>query len=229
MQIKVTGHGVEITGPLRDYVHEKVSKLEEFFGNILKVEVVLDARSIDNVERRQVAEIRAWMGGLTEVQASEGGRDMYAAIDMAVEEAKRQIERHKEKVVGGQRRKAKKIKQLSRETPPAGIEGGTVLVRTSRLAGKPMGREEAQAELNNLRQDFLAFRNTDTKEVNVIRRNNDAFDLLRPERDLTPEEAVEELKRSGENIIVFNNSSTRASSIIFRRKSGNFGLIEPEI
>ena len=32
MQIKVQGHGVEVTEPLRDYAHKKVSKFEEFFN-----------------------------------------------------------------------------------------------------------------------------------------------------------------------------------------------------
>jgi putative sigma-54 modulation protein len=114
MQIKITGRGVEVSEPLRDYVQDKAAKLEEFFDNIQKVEVVLDARSINDAERRQVAEIRAWMAGLKMIQAIEAGKDMYAAFDLALEEAKRQIEKHKEKMVHEKRRAAKKFKILSR-------------------------------------------------------------------------------------------------------------------
>lgn len=114
MQIKVSSRGVKITEPLRDYVHAKIGKLEEFFSNIQKIEVILDARTIDDVERRQVAEIRAWMAGLRVIQASEAGKDMYAAIDLVFEEAKRQIEKHKEKMVHEKRREAKKFKIISR-------------------------------------------------------------------------------------------------------------------
>lgn len=229
MQIKITGHGVEITDSLRDYVQQKVSKLEEFFNNIQKVEVFLDARSIDDAERRQVAEIRAWMAGNRMIQAREGGKDMYAAMDLVIEEAKRQIERHKEMVGHEQRRKAEKIKQHVRETPHVSPEIGPVLVKLSRFAGKPMNFEEARAELMSMGQEFLAFRNTETKEINVIRRNKEDFDLLRPEKDLTAQQAVEELKKSGDNLVIFNNSETSCPSIVFRRKSGNFGLIEPEL
>ena len=114
MQIKVTGHGLDITPPLRDYVHAKIAKLEEFFKSIQKVEVVLDARSIENVDKRQVAEIRAWMSGRKMVQAQEAGRDMYAAIDMVIDETKRQIEKHKEMLGHEKIRKARKWKLLSR-------------------------------------------------------------------------------------------------------------------
>jgi putative sigma-54 modulation protein len=229
MQIKVTGRGTEITAPIRDYVHEKVGKLEEFFKNIQKIEVVLDARAIDDVEKRQVAEIRAWMAGLKMIQASEAGRDMYAAIDLAVEEAKRQIQRHKRMHVQEQRRKAEKIKKEVGGTPPVEVRTGPVLVRLSRSAGKPKTIDEAKEELKLMKQDFLAFRNIETNEMNVVRKNGKEIEVLRPKMELLPEEAVEELKKSGSPLIVFNNKSSQAPSVVFRRKSGNFGLIEPEL
>ena len=229
MQIKVTGRRTEITAPLRDYVHEKVSKLEEFFSNIQKVEVILEARSIDDVERRQVAEIRAWMAGLKMIQASEAGRDMYAAVDLVIEEAKRQIQRHKQKHVQEQRRKAEKVKHELSAIVHVEVENGPVLVNLKRASGKPMDLNEAKEELKLLKQDFLAFRNIETNELNVIRKSEKEFVLLRPEKEMLPDEAVEELKKSGNNLIVFTNKSSRIPSVIFRRKSGNFGLIEPEL
>ena len=118
MQIKLTGHGTEITDALRTYVHEKIVKLEEFFKNIQKVEIVLDAREISDAQQRQVAEIRAWMAGNRMIQAREGGKDMYAAFDLALAEAGRQVERHKEKLNHEKRREAKKAKIISRIKTP---------------------------------------------------------------------------------------------------------------
>lgn len=229
MQIKVTGRGLDITPPLRDYVLDKVGKLEEFFNNIQKVEVVLETRPIDDVERRQVAEIRAWMAGLKMIQAFEAGRDEYAAIDLVIEEAKRQIQRHKRKHVHEQRRKGEKVKREVSELSFAEplLEEEPVLVKLNRISGKPMNFEEAKEELKISSQDFLAFRNSENNEINVIRKNGKGFELLRPDKDLLPEEAVETLKKSGNLLIVFNNKSSRLPSIVFRRKSGNFGLIEP--
>jgi putative sigma-54 modulation protein len=111
MQIKITGHGLKVTASLSRYVQKKIGKLEEFFSNIQKIEVVLDARSIDDVQRRQVVEIRAWMAGLKMIQAREAGKTMYAAVDLVFQEARRQIERHKEKHVQERRRKGNKLKQ----------------------------------------------------------------------------------------------------------------------
>ncbi len=110
MQIKVTARGMKLTPALREYAESKAAKLEEFFKNIQKIEVVLDAKSTRNSEKRQVTEVRAWLDGLKMVQASEGGRDMYASIDLAVDEAKRQIERHKEMTTKEQHRQGSKSK-----------------------------------------------------------------------------------------------------------------------
>jgi len=126
MQIKISGHGMEVTPALRDYVQQKAGKLEEYFKNIQKVEVILDARSIADADRRQVAEVRAWMGGNRMVQAKEGGRDMYAAIDLVLDEVKKQVEKHKEKMGHEKIRKTRKWKLLSHlKLPGLSFFGGS--------------------------------------------------------------------------------------------------------
>ena len=228
MQIKITGHKIKITEPLRDYTQEKIGKLEEFFANIQKVEVVLDARSIDDVNQRQVAEIRVWLAGLKFIQATAAGKDMYAAIDVALAEAIRQVERHKEKHSKEKRRKAEKTKQLYRANPLPEPEYSPSLVKLNRFANKPMSFEEAKEELKNLAQDFLAFRNTATNDFNVVYKNKKKYELLQARQNLTPDQAMAELQSKDKKILFFNNQETNLPSIVFRRKSGNFGLIEPE-
>src|SRR3989339_701364 len=115
MQIKITGHGLVVSAALRDYAQKKMTKLEEFFNSIQKVEMVLDARSIDDRNKRQVAEIRIWLAGKKNIQAKEAGKDMYSAIDLVLQEAKRQVEKHKEKLTHEKVRQAKKVKLLSRK------------------------------------------------------------------------------------------------------------------
>lgn len=115
MQITVTARNTELTDPLRDYAREKVAKLEEFFKNIQKIEVVLEIKDSAAAEKRQIAEIRAWLAGLKMIQAVEGARDMYSAIDLALDEAKGQIEKHKEKMTKEKHRQGSKFKQQLNE------------------------------------------------------------------------------------------------------------------
>ncbi|MDI6732059.1 MAG: ribosome-associated translation inhibitor RaiA [Candidatus Margulisbacteria bacterium] len=115
MQTQISARGTKLTPAIRQYVQGKVDKLNQFFNGIQKIEVVLEAHKIDNIERRQMAELRLWVSGLKFIEAKEAGRDLYAAIDLAEEEAKRQLQRHKKMLVDEQRRKAAREKRKQRK------------------------------------------------------------------------------------------------------------------
>lgn len=92
MQINLTGHHIEITDSLRNYVDTKFSKLERHFDHISNVHVIL------NVEKlAQKAEATMHLSG-AEVFASSESQDMYAAIDSMVDKLDRQVIKHKEKL-----------------------------------------------------------------------------------------------------------------------------------
>ncbi len=48
-------------------------------------------------------------------------------------------------------------------------------------------------------------------------------------KPITPEEAVLKLQESKENFIVFHNVENGRINVIYKRKDGNFGLIDPRI
>ena len=92
MQINLTGHHIEITDSLREYVESKFTKLERHFEQINNVHVVL------NVEKlQQIAEAKLNLNG-GEVFATSEHADMYAAIDALIDKLDRQVIKHKEKL-----------------------------------------------------------------------------------------------------------------------------------
>lgn len=92
MQINLTGHHVEITDSLRNYVDTKFSKLERHFDHISNVHVILNVEKLN-----QKAEATLHLSG-AEVFASSEDNDMYAAIDKMVDKLDRQVLKHKEKL-----------------------------------------------------------------------------------------------------------------------------------
>ncbi|AEA96984.1 ribosome hibernation promoting factor [Alteromonas macleodii] len=92
MQINLTGHHVEITDSLRNYVDTKFSKLERHFDHISNVHVILNVEKLN-----QKAEATVHLSG-AEVFASSENTDMYAAIDSMVDKLDRQVIKHKEKL-----------------------------------------------------------------------------------------------------------------------------------
>ena len=92
MQINVTGHQIDLTTSLQDYVHEKLQRLERHYDHITQVHVVLNENSIVKAE----ATVR--VAG-SELFANAEAADMYAAIDQLSAKLDRQVIKHKEKTV----------------------------------------------------------------------------------------------------------------------------------
>ncbi len=92
MQINLTGHHVDITAALRDYVNGKLERLERHFDSVSIVHVIL---SVEKLRHKAEATL-SLSGGNVYADAVE--EDMYAAIDALIDKLDRQIKRHKEKM-----------------------------------------------------------------------------------------------------------------------------------
>ena len=92
MQVSVTGHHVEVTDSLRNYVEEKISKLKRHFDNVTDIHVILTVEKL-----QQKAEATVQVSG-AKLFAEDTQEDMYAAIDIMVDKLDRQIIKHKEKL-----------------------------------------------------------------------------------------------------------------------------------
>ncbi len=92
MQISLSGHHVEITDSLRNYVHEKVERLDRHFDQALDIHVVL---TVEKLRHKAEATMHVSGGNL---YADDIQEDMYAAIDGLVDKLDRQGKKHKEKI-----------------------------------------------------------------------------------------------------------------------------------
>jgi len=91
MQLTVSGHHVEVTDPLRDYVGNKLERLQRHFDQITNVQVTLIVEKLV-----QKAEATVHISGADIFAAAESD-DMYAAIDALADKLDRQLIKHKEK------------------------------------------------------------------------------------------------------------------------------------
>jgi putative sigma-54 modulation protein len=92
MQLSVTGHHIEITDSLRNYVSTKLAKLERHFDQMTDIHCVL---TVEKLEHKAEATIQ--VGGGT-IHAEQIELNMYAAIDILVDKLDRQVKKHKEKL-----------------------------------------------------------------------------------------------------------------------------------
>ncbi len=91
MQVSLTGHHVDITDALRNYVDSKLERLERHFDQVIDVHVILTVEKL-----RRKAEATIHVNGAN-VFADSVHEDMYAAIDGLIDKLDRQVIKHKEK------------------------------------------------------------------------------------------------------------------------------------
>jgi len=91
MNVNITGHHLEVTPAIRDYVTSKLDRITRHFDHVIDVSVILTVEKL-----KQKIEANVHMRGKDIFVQSEDG-DMYAAIDNLADKLDRQILKHKEK------------------------------------------------------------------------------------------------------------------------------------
>ena len=72
------------------------------------------------------------------------------------------------------------------------------------------------------KQDFLDEKSEDDEEIKIIRTKK--FDM----KPMYPEDACVQMELLGHSFFVFSNAETDEVNVVYKRKDGSFGLIEPE-
>lgn len=92
MNVNISGHHLDLTPPLRDYVKDKLKRVERHFDHLISADIVLSVEKI-----RQKAEATIHASG-TNLHAEATAEDMYAAIDLLADKLDQQTRKHKEKL-----------------------------------------------------------------------------------------------------------------------------------
>ena len=91
MNLHLTGHHVEITPAIREYVTSKLERIERHFDHVIDVNVVMTVEKLD-----QKIEANVHLAG-KEIHVQANDADMYAAIDGLIDKLDRQVLKHKER------------------------------------------------------------------------------------------------------------------------------------
>ncbi len=91
MNVQVSGHHVEVTSAIHDYVLSKLERVQRHFDQVIEINVILSVQKL-----RQKAEISVHMPG-KDIHVESDDEDLYAAIDLMMDKLDRQIIKHKQK------------------------------------------------------------------------------------------------------------------------------------
>lgn len=91
MNLSISGHHLDVSPALRDYVSQKLDRVTRHFDRMIDVKVFL---SVDKLVQK--AEISIHVPG-KELFAEASDQDLYAAIDLLVDKLDRQVLKYKRK------------------------------------------------------------------------------------------------------------------------------------
>ena len=165
MNINIRGKKIEVTDAIKNYIEEKIGKVDKYLKNDnLDAHILIKLRGRD-----QVVEVTINTKNFV-LRAEEACNDLYAAIDKVADKLERQIRKNKTRM----HKKINKEKIIDFELSDIkDSEESNDIVKRKIIDTKPMNEEEAILQMELLGHDFFAFKNANTNSINVIYKRKD--------------------------------------------------------
>lgn len=201
MRFIISGHGVAVTPSFRAMVERKVGKLSRILPKIMEAKIMLSAEKY-----RRTAELTLLAKGKI-FRSEETAADLAAAVDLAIDALARQVRQVKDRIRqrkprAASRRPAARPGAEGAQPKAAGPWPGAAGPQPK--AGEPRARRDGEP----VADPVLVSRRLTLKPMSV-------------------EEAVMQLGLRPDQFLVFTNATTDAVNVLYRRKNGGLGLIEP--
>lgn len=177
LNFNIRGENIEVTPAIREYVENKVDKIERYFSNGVDANANVNLKVYNDKQTK--VEVTIPMKNVT-LRAEERHNDMYAAVDLIVDKLERQIRKHKTKVNRKFReREGTGVYFAQVNSEPAAEEEEFQVVRTKQFDLKPMDQEEAILQMNLLGHDFYIYTDAETNGTNIVyKRKNGKYGLI---------------------------------------------------
>jgi putative sigma-54 modulation protein len=198
MQLSTTFRHMDASQAVREYAAEKLEKIRKYFNKD-----PIAAHAVFSVERgfHHVADINITLPNGILINAKETTEDMYSSIDLAAARIERQVRKWKEKI---------------RDHKPHGGPVTSVrelVIPAEDIEPRPSASVDAAAP-----------------QAPAAPAPSPGFRVIKDEtftaRAMKVEDAVMHLNLLGDELLVFTDADSQTISVLYRRKDGNYGLIE---
>ena len=174
MQVNIRGEKIVVTSAIKEYVEEKMSKMDRYFENPddIKCSVLVKVKN-----NEQKIEVTVPTSKFT-LRAEERNDDLYAAIDLVIDKLERQIRKNKTRL----NNKYKNVPAFEMNFAFESEEDDAVvnkIVKRKNIEMKPMDEEEAILQMELINHDFFVFKNIEEECVSVIyKRKDDTIGII---------------------------------------------------
>jgi putative sigma-54 modulation protein len=199
--IQVTGRHVSVTEAMKEYCRRKVASLHLDYPKIIEVQVLLDVQKY-----RHLAEVVLHCSNHITIEASAVSSDMYASIDQVLDRIARQMRKYKTRLMQNHRPRKQAVRHLEEKVLRWEWLDGTV--NGDGALGVDNAVTAGEEESTSAGPEVI---------------HTESY----PVKPMFVDEAVLQMELSTKQFLVFLNAKSTKVNVLYRRKSGDFGLIEP--
>lgn len=180
IRFEIHGDNLTITDAIRNYIEDKIGKLERYFNNVPNAVAHVKVKTYSNSATK--IEVTIPLKDVT-LRAEERHDDLYAGIDLITGKLERQVRKYKTRVnrkhrdCGDQEVFVAEVQEAS----PGEVSGAEEsvsdseieIIRSKQFSLKPMDSEEAVLQMNLLGHDFFIFTDRETDGTSIVYRRKD--------------------------------------------------------
>lgn len=180
IRFEIHGDNLTITDAIRNYIEEKVGKLERYFNNVPNAVAHVRVKTYSNSTTK--IEVTIPLKDVT-LRAEERHDDLYAGIDLITNKLERQVRKYKTRVNRKHRDRGDQEVFVAevQEASPGEVSGAEEsvsdseieIIRSKQFSLKPMDSEEAVLQMNLLGHDFFIFTDRETDGTSIVYRRKD--------------------------------------------------------
>jgi len=164
MEVLVRGNKIDITDAMKDYVKEKLAKLDKYtLDDNVKATVLVKVRNYT-----QKVEVTIPLKTLI-LRAEEESEDFYSAVDLVVNKLERQIRKNKTKL---KKKEKSGIKEFNIDDI-IDLSEEKEVVKRKKIEIKPMNLDEAILQMELLGHNFYMYKDSELDKIALVYKRRD--------------------------------------------------------
>ena len=228
MHLLTTFRHMDVSQAVKSYAEERLAKIKKYFhGEPIAAHATFAVERMHN----HMAEFQITLPNGIVIQARETTEDMYSSIDLAGARIERQVRKWKEKIRnhkphGGPTFSVRgRVIEADALEPRVGAEAARPAARMAKAAAKVLPKKPGKASATGkvAAKEVAGKRDLASPTAPAIKVVREQTFTARPMR---VDDAVMQLSLLESEFFVFLDVDTKAVSVVYRRKDGNYGLIE---
>ena len=162
METIIRGEKIKVTSAMKDYVNEKLEKLDKYFDKNIEVRANVIVK-VNNTHEQRV-EITIPLKSYI-LRSEETQEDFYAAVDKTIDKLERQVRKNKTRLMSKKVKPSYDFNFAEIELPEEKEEKETnKIVKRKTIEVKPMNEEEAILQMELLGHQFFMYKDSEKEE-----------------------------------------------------------------